>query len=525
MPAKPQWAYIGAAGDRLVAGAHFVKYSTVLERKLKDKEAFESYLNDIVSKNTRIGGMYDYDQSASSELVIMDRHTFKEKWRIKSKNGFIHNAITSDEKTLFCLDKMPAGLTNLLERRGITLDGDYALSALDLQNGDTIWQKTKDVFGSWLGYSEEHDILIQATRPSRDMLQGESGERMIAYRAGTGSVLWDRAMHYNNPPILHGDQIIVDKAAYSLLTGDQILRRDPITMEEIPWSYTRTYGCNYNIGSEHLLSFRSGAAGFYDLRTDGGTGNFGGFKSGCTSNLIAANGVLNAPDYTRTCSCSYQNQTSLSFVHMPELEFWTYNDFVWSGQRVKQLGINFGAPGDRMAENNTLWLDYPSEGGKSPDIPVEVSFASKDMTDVDTYMSSTLLEGTNQTGYFRSSAYAMNTSEYAWVGASGISDCAEIEITLAKNPVEESLYTIKLYFAEMADITPGERVFDMMIQGKPVLKRFDIVRESGGVKMLKISSFHGIVLSDKLRIQFSPAENSKPPLLSGIEIIMESENP
>ena len=43
-----------------------------------------------------------------------------------------------------------------------------------------------------------------------------------------------------------------------------------------------------------MLTFRSGAAGYYDLLNDGGTGNFGGFKSGCTSNLVVANGVLNA---------------------------------------------------------------------------------------------------------------------------------------------------------------------------------------------------------------------------------------
>lgn len=44
-----------------------------------------------------------------------------------------------------------------------------------------------------------------------------------------------------------------------------------------------------------MLTFRSGAAGFYDLLNEGGTGNLGGFKSGCTSNLVVADGVLNVP--------------------------------------------------------------------------------------------------------------------------------------------------------------------------------------------------------------------------------------
>src|SRR5205085_6668059 len=119
-----------------------------------------------------------------------------------------------------------------------------------------------------------------------------------------------------------------------------------LTGQEEPWLIARTHGCNMVVASEHLLTFRSGAAGFYDLARQGGTGNFGGFKSSCTSNLIVADGVLNAPDYTRTCTCSYQNQTSLALVHMPEIEVWTNSTFQPAG-RIERLGVNFGAAGDR----------------------------------------------------------------------------------------------------------------------------------------------------------------------------------
>ena len=33
-------------------------------------------------------------------------------------------------------------------------------------------------------------------------------------------------------------------------------------------------------------------------------------------------------------------------------------------------GINFGAPGDRKTDDGTLWLDWPSVGGPSPEISV-----------------------------------------------------------------------------------------------------------------------------------------------------------
>ena len=96
---------------------------------------------------------------------------------------------------------------------------------------------------------------------------------------------------------MHNDRIITEHFAYNLLTGEQDQRTDPITNEIIPWTlHTLTKGCNYSIASEHILSFRSSTAAFFDLTDNGGTGHFGGFKSGCTSNLIAANGVLNAPE-------------------------------------------------------------------------------------------------------------------------------------------------------------------------------------------------------------------------------------
>ena len=520
-PDKLRWGYLGVSGDHLVAGANFVKYTALLRDKLKNREELWNYLALIDSKDYRTGGKYNYNQCASDYLVVMDRHTIREKWKAKSNNGFIHNAIVSDGKRLYYLDKMPAAITNMLERRGICLEVNYTLAALNIETGDTLWQKTGNVFGSWLGYSSEHHILLQATRPSRDMLAGESGKRMIAYHADDGTVIWDKEIQYYNPPILHGDRIIVESSAYSLLTGDQIQRQDPITHEKIPWKYTRYYGCNYNIGSENLLSFRSGAAGFYNLKTDGGTGNFGGFKSGCTSNLIAANGVLNAPDYTRTCACSYQNQTSLSLIHMPELEYWTHNSFLWSGQPVKQVGINFGAPGDRMAENNTLWLDYPSEGGNSPDIPVKVNFAMLDTSAAKTYASSAFQESTDQTGYFRSNSYGIKTKEYSWVGASGVSGFSEIEITLAKEPMENATYTVKLFFTETINLESGDRLFDIIIQEKPVLSNFDIVKEATGAKRLIVKSFKGIKVKDKLIIQCKSSTPGKPPLLNGIEMIME----
>ena len=194
---------------------------------------------------------------------------------------------------------------------------------------------------------------------------------MVAYRGSTGEIVWEeRKRSYSGPCIVHNDLVLTapyqysdSSGAFHIKDGTPYLIKNPLTGQMEPWRITRAYGCNTPVAGEHLLTFRSGAAGYYDLNNMSGTGNFGGFKSGCTSNLIPANGVLNAPDYTRTCSCGYQNQTSLALVHMPDVELWTYNRFgadAASDETVERVGINLGAPGDRRADDGTLWKELQS---------------------------------------------------------------------------------------------------------------------------------------------------------------------
>jgi PAS domain-containing protein len=522
------------------------------------------------------------------------------------------------------------------------------------------------------------------------------------------------------------------------------MRTDPLTGEETPWVFRRDYGCNYIIGSENLLTFRSGAAGFLDLKNDGGTGTFGGFRSGCTSNLIAANGVLNAPDYTRTCSCSYQNQTSLALVHMPELEIWTtyYNrpknvsmeetktavliaendatlsfgntafrelirldenreisdislsslvedpdtiDLIlgslkqerswlgtvqiskgdgstqevhviasvlsdtvfapaamiflfadsadsavafldlsgeltyvddtfldlwqlgdesealersfeqlwqgeaaksvvkgwrlgqdWSGQLsavrqnrptrdvhvisrvvrneagqpvsavvtcfdvterreleaeaaklvkhlgsgvdlryfinrrppIQRAGINFGAPGDRKAENGTLWLEWPSNEGPSPEIRLEVSPEKFEV-------------------FAHHSSWAICDAP-RWIVASGLSGVSQITLWLAdgtpsRRPLPERIYKVRLYFIEPEDLEPGDRRFDIKLQEETVIEDFDIVQEAGRPRTAVVKIVEGVSVGDLLQVQLSPAENSRidEALICGIEVIAQ----
>ncbi|MDY0167903.1 MAG: PQQ-binding-like beta-propeller repeat protein [Thermoguttaceae bacterium] len=412
---KPDWGFVGVYENLLLAGTGFGDYSHRL-----------GY--EFTAEGKR-GIAWSPDRNASLGLVAFDRHSGRVLWKIDAVHSFVHNAIVAGGGRIYCLDKLPSRVEEQLRRRGQKLP-DYRLVALDAASGRILWQRTDATFGSWLGYSVPHDVLLQAGAAASDRSPDEVGKGMATYRGADGTLLWEkRDLSYAGPCILHNDLIITNSRSYRpsdgafrLLDGSPATIAHPITAEPVAWTVVRTYGCNTAVASEHLLTFRSGAAGFYDLTTHGGTGNFGGFKSGCTSNLIAADGVLNAPEYTRTCTCAYQNQTSLGLVHMPEVDLWTYSTFTlrepW---RVQRIGLNLGAPGNRLADNGVLWLDYPRAGGDAPDVPVEVE---GDVT------------------YFRHHSSRFSGPGHAWVAASGVEGISSLTIRLATEGRVEGIQEI-----------------------------------------------------------------------------------
>ena len=368
------WGFIGVYKNVLLGGVGFANYQ---------KRRGLTFDSDQDLKRNRSGfGSKSFDRSASIGLVGLDRYSGKVLWEREANHSFWHNGIVAGGDMVYCLDRNPKQVEDAMRRRGISNPDSYRIVAIDYRTGKTQWEINEDVFGTWLGYSEKHHVLLQAGAAASDRLSTETSHGMAVYGAADGSSQWqNRSLKYAGPCILHNDWIITNAnsyresaGAFHLLDGRQKMLANPLTGQLQPWTMTRSYGCNNIIASENLLTFRSGAAGFYDLLTDSGTGNLGGFKSGCTSNLVVAGGVLNAPDYTRTCSCGYQNQTSLALVHMPSMDMWSVNLAVaMEGERseIREIGINFGAPGDRRDANGRLWIEYPAVADPAPELSIK----------------------------------------------------------------------------------------------------------------------------------------------------------
>lgn len=415
----PYWGFIGVHEDYLIAGVE--PTSPLSKSRWKEDGA------------PRFG-------EGSRGVAVLNRLTGKTLWSRDAKNNFRHNAIVAGGDTLFVLDRISKDRLNLLRRRGDTVDGQGRLLALSLENGEEKWSDDR-AFGTWLGFSREHQVLLQAGARNRDRAADETAKGMIVYRASDGKEIWsDPKRYYAGPCLLLADRIITQGAAFDLQTGEPLYRGSPLNSHRQPWSFIRAYGCNTAIGCPTMLTFRSAAAGYYDLLDDSGTGNWGGFRSSCTSNLIPADGVLNAPDYTRTCSCSYQNQCSLALIHMPDVETWTFRQEVWNGEAIERLGLNLGAPGDRQ-HDDTLWLDFPSVGGPSPDIPVKLNDEAEFQREHSLRVSDNSADS--------------DDANPAWIRATGAFNVSSLQLTLDRKSKTKKRYRVEFIVRpRVADVQP-----------------------------------------------------------------------
>ena len=389
-------------------------------------------------------------------------------------------------------------LYNNRKRKGLVPQAIPArnIKALDIRTGEELWSGETDRVVTWLAYSEETNVVIASNKEGVEGWHGTAGEKLWTKTAeGEGFLghpenLWDKV-------VLWKDQVIDQRGpgrSYNLLTGKPIVRTHPLTGATTEWQFTKNgHHCGYAVGCEHLLTFRAGSAGFLDLDT-GGTTHLEGFRSGCRNSLIPANGVLCAPNFADECVCSYPLFTSLSLTHLPQAEKWSYTALSSTTGRVRRIGVNFGAPGDRLVKGGSLWLDYPSVGGPSPDVQISTK--------------------PDRPRWFRNHASQISGEGLAWVAASGGEGLETVTVSLG-DVKDSAKYTVKLYFSEPDAVQPGDRVFNVAIGDQQVLTDFDPIQAAGGRNRIIVKEFNDVELDNELILLFTPKTGQA--ILSGIE--------
>jgi len=269
---------------------------------------------------------------------------------------------------------------------------------------------------------------------------------------------------------------------------------NPLTGLVEPRCYVKSYGCDGGVDYGHLITMRSATPAFYDKRIESGTINIAGPRSGCTNSVIPANGVLNMPYFYEGCTCSYPLPTGAALVSMPQtFEQWT----AWgrgTANPIVRIGVNLGAPGDRMTHGGTLFLDHPSVGGPSPEITLQTKPETPDY-------------------FYHHSLFIQGGKGWPWLCASG----AEGIESLRLKDLKPGTFTVRLYFVEPQHTTAGARVFDVALQGEPVLTNFDIFVAAQGRMKCLVKEFTDVQLDGDCTLTFTTYKGES--LLSGIELV------
>jgi hypothetical protein len=118
-------------------------------------------------------------------------------------------------------------------------------------------------------------------------------------------------------------------------------------------------------------------------------------------------------------------------------------------------------------------------------------------------------------------------TEIPWVYTSGYRHDKPLSFRLIGEGQPEGRYTVRLMFAEPEEIRPGQRVFDVQLQGKTVLERLDVAAAAGGSRHALVREFRDIPVQRDLTIQLVPSETDrpkddrKPPILCGFQAVRQ----
>jgi hypothetical protein len=395
--------------------------------------------------------------------------------------------------------------------------------ALDANTGAVKWERPVDVSRlpgkSRSGSNEQaamyHDGVLVLFGVYLDghfwneYFAGEfAARRVTALSAADGRMLWDKRIGYRVRPVILGDTLIAEPWAFDLRTGEQKMRPHPVTGAEEPWQFARPgHHCGCPIASPNCLFFRSWNLGYYDLARDAGTMHFGAQRPGCWINFLPVGGLLVMPEASAGCMCQFPNMCTIVFEPVERNKAWAWYSAPGAMTPVKQLSINFGAAGDRKDPKGNLWLGFPRphKGRLVMDLDASVSFYPG--------------------GCFRgeNSFYAkVDGTDVPWVCTSAARGIRKCEILLIGPGDGAAVYRVRLLFADPENDRPGQRVFDVKLQGNLAAADFDVVKEAGGRNRAVIKEVDGVTVADRLTIELTPKTGnpspSQLPILEGVEI-------
>lgn len=514
-----QWGYI-AHDNGIIYGTATNRVELNAERKRRGQATSDSTDN-----------IFAYDVK-SGKLLWQHQGKHISHVSIAIGNGrlfFIDASLTPEQReVLLKQDKTDlASLTGkareLAEDRIKKNDMRLAV-ALDARTGKQAWAKPVDVTdcsdigiggGSLtLIYHNNHLVLGGANANGHYWDQFLAGEfqrrRLVVLDAEKGDKIWAMDANYRHRPVVINNDIIAEPWSYDLYTGEQKMRTHPLTGEKTPWMFARPgHHCGAISATSNMMFFRSKSTAYYNLDEDEGTEHFAGQRLGCWINTIPANGLVMIPEASAGCVCLFSVASTIVFEPRGDRMTWGVYSANGMTTPVQHMALNIGAPGDRRDAHGKLWLSYPRPSSRPGiDLPLDIhQLFAKDGS----------FYGFNE------ESYQVTNTDLPWVYSSGARGLIHAELPLIGKDQQPETYTVRLYFAALENDKPGQRVFDIKLQDKIVMKDFDPVAKADGVKKAVMQEFHDIAVTDNLLLELVPAqanpEDANQPVISGIEVL------
>ena len=459
---------------------------------------------------------------ANRLLFALDKATGELRWSYEAKSAVDSNAIAIEGDRLFLIDGLAPADVFARARKGEAqpkakpkqgpkpvfsvkgADHPRVLKALELQSGKQIWETTE--IGQRQNSMCVANGVVITSMPLWHGLQSKAvGPGVSAFSTDDGQVLWTRDANAPSPVIV--DDVVYLPEACNLKTGEPILREDPLTGRMTPFDALVTGGCGRMAGCAGALMKRSGSMGFFDLDQQSGVYHYPNMRASCWINMIPACGLVLVPEGSSSCPCAYNYKTSMALVPAARHNHWG----LYTGsprpklQRVAQLRLNFGAPGDKPDGDGRIWFAYPRPSTTGPRgaggmgtvpfdiLPIEAPGIGSEVTPVWRNPDWATLEGTDK----------------PWLYSSALTGPVKLEIGLGPTGSRARSYRVTLLLND-----PGR--FDAEVRGQAEASAIDVKRialsPSGpSVKELTVEA------ADRLTLELFPHDGSTPSI-SGLTL-------
>ncbi len=339
---------------------------------------------------------------------------------------------------------------------------------------------------------------------------GYKGRALSVYDGSTGKLLWYRFANYRARPVVTEDFVYAEPWGFHLLSGEPKTRVHPVTGEKAQWAFARyDKQCGTFAGSRHFLFGRSRGVGYQDLFTDQGLYTILNSRSSCWVDTSSGGGMMIKPPHAIGCKCDVSMPFTFALASVPT-PLALPQVFAQPGGTlpVKHLYLDFGATGDRRDAGGRLWL-APTRGKDAGKLLLSYEVEVKSIDGAGHCRRTavyTPIENTDLDFVFASAARGLNTAR----------------IPIAEDDKGGGTFNIRLGFSALPGDKPGQRVFDVKLNGKTVLKDFDIIRETGKADRALWKEFTMPINKELTLAMVAKTGNpdvTQMPLINGLQIL------